>query len=54
MKIDFVIPCLLGMESLIAAELRDFGADDVAAENGRVLFSNKRDRFSYVRSVLAF
>ena len=26
MKIDFVIPCLLGMESLIAAELRDFGA----------------------------
>ena len=39
MNINFVIPCLLGMESLIAGELRDFGAENVAAENGRVLFS---------------
>lgn len=39
MKIDFVIPCLLGMESLIAAELRELGAENVVAENGRVLFS---------------
>lgn len=39
MNIDFVIPCLLGMESLIAGELRDMGAENVAAENGRVLFS---------------
>ena len=39
MKIDFVIPCLLGMESLIAGELRDLGAENVNAENGRVLFS---------------
>ncbi len=39
MNINFVIPCLLGMESLIAAELRDLGAENVAAENGRVLFS---------------
>ena len=30
---------LLGLESLIAQELRDMGAIDVAAENGRVLFS---------------
>ena len=39
MRIDFVIPCLLGMESLIAGELKEFGAENVAAENGRVLFS---------------
>ena len=39
MKINFVIPCLLGIESLIAGELKDFGAENVVAENGRVLFS---------------
>ena len=39
MDINFVVPCLLGLESLIADELRDFGANDVTAENGRVLFS---------------
>ncbi|MBR4452317.1 MAG: class I SAM-dependent RNA methyltransferase [Clostridia bacterium] len=39
MKINFVIPCLLGIESLIASELREMGAEDVCAENGRVLFS---------------
>ncbi len=39
MKINFVIPCLLGMESLIAGELKDLGAENVNAENGRVLFS---------------
>ncbi|MBQ4339045.1 MAG: class I SAM-dependent RNA methyltransferase [Clostridia bacterium] len=36
--INFVIPCLLGLESLIADELRELGALNVAAENGRVLF----------------
>ena len=39
MNINFVIPCLLGMESLIAGELKDLGAQNVVAENGRVLFS---------------
>ncbi len=39
MNINFVIPCLLGMESLIAGELKELGAENVAAENGRVLFS---------------
>ena len=39
MKIDFVIPCLLGVEGLIADELRFLGAENVCAENGRVLFS---------------
>ena len=35
----FVIPCLLGLEGPIAEELRALEAEDVAAENGRVLFS---------------
>ena len=35
----YLIPCLLGLEGLIAAELREMGAYDVRAENGRVLFS---------------
>lgn len=38
MKMNLVVPCLFGLESLIAEELRQFGADNVMAENGRVLF----------------
>ena len=39
MKINFVIPCLLGLEKLIADEMKDLGAENVISENGRVLFS---------------
>lgn len=39
MNIDMCVPCLLGLEGLIAEELRDMGAENVNAENGRVLFS---------------
>ena len=39
MNINFVIPRLLGVESIIADEMRSLGAENVAAENGRVLFS---------------
>lgn len=39
MRINFVIPCLLGLESIIASEMKALGADDVKSENGRVLFS---------------
>ncbi len=38
MKIEFVIPCLLGLESLISDELKRLEAENVRAENGRVLF----------------
>ncbi|NLX94503.1 MAG: class I SAM-dependent RNA methyltransferase [Clostridiales bacterium] len=38
MKMNLVVPCLFGLESLIAEELRNFGAENVMAENGRVLF----------------
>ena len=39
MNIDFCVPCLLGLEGLIAEELRRMDARDVRAENGRVFFS---------------
>ncbi|MBQ6019573.1 MAG: class I SAM-dependent RNA methyltransferase [Clostridia bacterium] len=39
MNIQFAAPCLFGLEAPLAEELRAFGAEDVAAENGRVLFS---------------
>ena len=34
----FVVPCLLGLEGLIAEELRAMEAENVRAENGRVFF----------------
>ena len=39
MSINFVIPCLLGLEKLIADEIKALGAENVVSENGRVLFS---------------
>lgn len=36
---NMCVPCLLGMEKPIADELVGMGADNVEAENGRVLFS---------------
>lgn len=39
MTINFAVPCLLGVESLIANELKTLGAEEVLAENGRVLFT---------------
>ena len=35
----FCVPCLFGLEGLVADELRRMGAAEVAAENGRVYFS---------------
>ncbi len=39
MNLNFAAPCLFGLESLVAQELRDMGAENVTAENGRVFFS---------------
>lgn len=39
MELHFSAPCLFGLESLVAQELRDMGAAEVTAENGRVFFS---------------
>lgn len=43
MKINFVIPCLFGLEALISEELREFGAENIILENGRVLFSGNEN-----------
>ncbi len=39
MKLNFVAPCLFGIEGILADELRRMGVENVKAENGRVLFS---------------
>lgn len=38
-KMNYVCPCLLGLEGFVADELRYMGAEDVQAQNGRVIFS---------------
>ena len=38
-QIQFVCPCLLGVEGLVADELRRMDAQNVSPENGRVLFT---------------
>lgn len=38
-ELKFVCPCLLGVEGLVADELRKMGASNVLAHNGRVTFS---------------
>ena len=35
----YVAPCQFGLEGILAGELRQMDAQDVLAENGRVLFS---------------
>lgn len=39
MKMNYVVPCLMGLESLIADELKELEAEDVRCENARVFFS---------------
>ncbi|MDR3314847.1 MAG: class I SAM-dependent RNA methyltransferase [Oscillospiraceae bacterium] len=41
MPLTYLIPCLLGLEGLIAEELRAMDAQNVRAENGRVLFEGE-------------
>ena len=38
-ELKFVIPALLGVESLVAREVKKLGLAEVRAENGRVLCS---------------
>lgn len=38
-QFKMVCPCLLGMEGLVADELRKMDAQDVSAQNGRVVFT---------------
>lgn len=39
MRMNFVAPCIFGLESLVGEEMKKMGADNVIAENGRVFFS---------------
>ncbi len=43
MYLYMVAPCLFGLEGLVADELRQAGAENVAAENGRVFFEGSED-----------
>lgn len=43
MLIQFSVPCLLGLEGLVAQELRDMDAQNVEAKNGRVDFEGGMD-----------
>lgn len=42
-KMLFCAPCLFGIEGILADELRRMGAENVVAENGRVLFAGGWD-----------
>lgn len=48
MKINLTVPCLLGIESLVANELKEFGAENIVTENGRVFFAG--DEFMLARA----
>ena len=45
---DFVAPCLFGLEGILADELKRLDISDVRAENGRVLFSG--DSYTLARA----
>ncbi len=55
MKYKLCAPCLLGIEGLVAEEIREMGAENISPENGRVIFegdehilarANIRSRYS--------
>ena len=46
---QLVLPCLLGVEGLVAEELRDMGAENVAPENGRVLCAGSPEMIARVK-----
>ena len=50
MELEFAAPCLFGLESLVSKELKALGAENVAAENGRVRFAG--DEYMLARANL--
>ena len=42
MELQMTAPCLLGLEGLVAEELRQMDAREVTAENGRVFFNGRQ------------
>ena len=51
MLIKFSAPCLLGLEGLVAQELRDMGASNVEANNGRVDFEGDENILARANSL---
>jgi len=43
MKLNFCVPCLLGLETVIAREASSLGAENVISDNGAVFFSGGFD-----------
>ncbi len=54
MKMNFVVPCLLGLEKPIADELKMIEAENVICENGRVLFSGDENILARANICLRF
>ena len=48
MKFDFAVPCLFGLEGLLASELEELGAGNIEAENGRVFFTGDENTLARV------
>ncbi len=42
-RIKGLVPCLFGLEGLVAEELKKIGAESVQAENGRVFFEGSKE-----------
>lgn len=42
-RINCCVPCLFGLEALVAQELKNIGAEEIQSENGRVFFSGTRE-----------
>lgn len=43
MKLNFCVPCLLGLEAIIAREAAALGAENIVSDNGKVFFSGGFD-----------
>lgn len=48
MKLNMVAPCLFGVEGILSDELKRMGVQNVAAQNGRVLFSGDENTLARV------
>ena len=52
MTYDFIVPCLMGTEGLVADELKFAGFENVKSENGRVGFSGDMEACARANIIL--
>ena len=50
MKFTMIAPCLFGLETFVAGELREMGAQNIRSENGRVFFDGEEFMLAFVRN----